>query len=171
MDRRDKPWDKPGDDDGEVVRSERDMLYYSEPSIEHPRWMRRILMLSDPPRPSNNLPGMPLKEGEPVFRAPWEAQAFAMTLALCEQGAIIWSEWATTLAEEVRSAQGAGDPDTGETSYRHWLAALEKLVIAKGLAPAEAIARCRRAWDRAARRTPHGTPIALELQDFSGAPD
>jgi nitrile hydratase accessory protein len=78
-----------------------------------------------------------------------------------------WTEWAATLGEEIRKAQAAGDPDTGETYYRHWLAALEHIVAAKGLADATALARTRDAWQRACARTPHGRSIALEPRDFS----
>ena len=113
-----------------------------------------------------SLPGIPLDSGEPVFREPWEAQAFAMALALHERGVFTWPEWAAALAEEIRSAQAAGDPDLGDTYYRHWLAALEKLVAAKGVAGADVLARYRDAWDQAADRTPHGTPIELSPQDF-----
>src|SRR3954468_16448877 len=60
-------------------------------------------------------------DGAPVFAAPWEAQAFAMTVALNARGLFTWKEWATTLAEEIKRAQGAGDPDDGSTYYRHWL--------------------------------------------------
>jgi nitrile hydratase accessory protein len=102
-----------------------------------------------------------------VFREPWEAQAFAMALALYDRGLFTWNEWAQTLGEEIRRAQQAGDPDTGETYYRHWLAALERLVAAKGLASAETLARYRDAWDHAADRTPHGTPIELTPDDFT----
>ena len=114
-----------------------------------------------------SLPGIPLDSGEPVFREPWEAQAFAMALALHERGVFTWPEWAAALAEEIRSAQAAGDPDLGDTYYRHWLAALEKLVAAKGVAGADVLARYRDAWDQAADRTPHGTPIELRKEDFS----
>jgi nitrile hydratase accessory protein len=115
-----------------------------------------------------SLPGIPLDAGEPLFRAPWEAHAFALALALHERGVFAWSEWAAALAEEIRRAQAAGDPDLGDTYYRHWLAALEKLVAAKGIAGLEVLARYRDAWDHAADRTPHGTPIELEPEDFSG---
>ncbi len=70
----------------------------------------------------------------PVFREPWEAQAFAVVMKLHEAGCFTWPEWVETLAAEIKLAQAAGDPDTGETYYRHWLAALETLVQAKGLA-------------------------------------
>jgi nitrile hydratase accessory protein len=97
----------------------------------------------------------------PVFRAPWEAQAFAMTLALHRRGVFSWPEWATALSAEIRSAQAAGDPDTGETYYRHWLAALERLVVERGVTTPPALDARRAAWDRAARATPHGRPITL----------
>ena len=71
-------------------------------------------------------------DDEPVFREPWEAQAFALAVALHQQGLFTWPEWAATLADEIKRAQATGDPDTGETYYRHWLAALERLVAEKG---------------------------------------
>jgi nitrile hydratase accessory protein len=108
----------------------------------------------------------PQSEG-PLFREPWEAQAFALVLSLNERGLFTWKEWAATLGEEIRKAQAAGDPDTGETYYRHWLAALERLVAAKGLADAQTLARSHKAWRRASARTPHGTPIELTPDDFA----
>lgn len=113
------------------------------------------------------MPGLPRDEQGPVFREPWEAQAFAMALALKQRGLFTWSEWAAALGEEINRAQRAGDPDTGETYYRHWLAALERLVAEKGVASVETLARYRVAWDRAADRTPHGMPIELTPGDFS----
>jgi nitrile hydratase accessory protein len=113
------------------------------------------------------VPGIP-RDGEgPVFREPWEAQAFSMALALHERGVFTWTEWAAILADEIKRAQAAGDPDTGETYYRHWLAALERLVADKGIASREVLLRYRDAWDRAADRTPHGIPIELSPDDFA----
>jgi nitrile hydratase accessory protein len=108
------------------------------------------------------LPEIPRDAAGPVFREPWEAQAFAMAVALHERGTFTWTEWAAALAVEIKAAQAAGDPDTGETYYRHWLAALEKLVAAKALASTTELATRRDQWDRAARATPHGQPIELE---------
>ena len=113
------------------------------------------------------VPGLPRDEQGPVFREPWEAQAFAMALALQQRGLFTWSEWAAALGEEIKRAQRAGDPDTGETYYRHWLATLERLVTEKGVASEETLGRYREAWDRAADRTPHGTPIELKPADFT----
>jgi nitrile hydratase accessory protein len=113
------------------------------------------------------VPGIPRDAEGPVFREPWEAQAFAMTLALHERGLFSWPEWAAALGEEIKRAQAAGDPDTGETYYRHWLNALERIVAAKGLADVTMLARYRHAWHHAADRTPHGTPIELRPDDFA----
>jgi nitrile hydratase accessory protein len=100
-------------------------------------------------------------EGSPVFREPWEAQAFALALALHEHGLFTWPEWAAALAEEIAKAQEAGDPDDGTTYYRHWLAAIEQLVDRKGAADRSELLARRDAWDRAAHATPHGQPILL----------
>ena len=113
-----------------------------------------------------NVPGIPRDDAGPVFREPWEAQAFAMALALHERGLFSWTEWAAALADQIKRAQAEGDPDTGETYYRHWLATLEHLVAAKGVATAETLHRYRDAWDHAADRTPHGMPIELRAEDF-----
>jgi nitrile hydratase accessory protein len=113
------------------------------------------------------VPSLPRDEGGPVFHEPWEAQAFAMTLALYRQGLFTWPEWADALGHEIKQAQAAGDPDSGDTYYQHWLAALEQLVAAKGLTDPSTLGRYRDAWDRAADRTPHGTPIELRAEDFA----
>ena len=118
-------------------------------------------------RATDALPGIPRDEGGPVFREPWEAQAFSMALALHQRGVFTWPEWAAALADEIKRAQAGGDPDTGETYYRHWLATLERLVTEKGVATEQTLARYRDAWDRAADRTPHGTPIELRPDDFA----
>jgi nitrile hydratase accessory protein len=115
------------------------------------------------------LPGIPRDADGPVFREPWEAQAFAMALALHARGLFTWTEWAAALAEQIKRAQAAGDTDSGETYYRHWLNTLEHLVSSKGVATAETLHRYRHAWDHAADRTPHGYPIVLQPEDFEAA--
>jgi nitrile hydratase accessory protein len=113
------------------------------------------------------IPSIPRDDDGPVFRAPWEAHAFAMALTLHQRGLFTWPEWAAALALEIKRAQAAGDPDTGETYYLHWLATLEGLVASKGVASTDTLHRYRDAWDRAADRTPHGKPIVLQPEDFS----
>ncbi len=117
---------------------------------------------TDPPA----LPGLSLDGQAPVFGAPWQAHAFAMVLTLHSKGLFTWPEWGAALSSQIKAAQTAGDPDTGETYYLHWLAALEGLLAAKSAATPEALSRYRTAWDAAARRIPHGTPIELRSEDF-----
>ena len=112
------------------------------------------------------VPGFPRDTEGPVFREPWEAQAFAMTLALYDRGLFTWPEWAAMLAAEIERARTNGDPDTGETYYHHWLAALEHMVKEKRVTDVQALSRYHDAWDHAADRTPHGMPIELQPDDF-----
>ena len=81
-------------------------------------------------RATDAVPSIPRNADGPVFREPWQAQAFALALALHARGLFTWSEWAAMLTEDIRRAQAAGDPDTGETYYLHWLATLERIVAA-----------------------------------------
>ncbi len=108
------------------------------------------------------VPSLPRDEDGPVFAEPWQAQAFAMTLALHQAGQFEWAEWVDIFADEIAKAQGFGDPDIGDTYYHHWLAALERIIGEKGIASAAVLDKVKSAWDRAARQTPHGTPIRLE---------
>ena len=122
---------------------------------------------ADAQRAAQEVPNIPRDDDGPVFREPWEAQAFAMALALHERGVFTWPEWAGALAAEIKRAQAEGDPDPGETYYSHWLAALEKIVADKGVTTAQDLHRTRHAWDHACDRTPHGQPIILTPADFN----
>jgi nitrile hydratase accessory protein len=107
------------------------------------------------------LPHLPQDTNGPVFAEPWQAQAFALAIKLSEQGYFTWKEWATALADEIRAAANRGEPDDGSRYYHHWLAALERLVTAKGLADSAALATRKEAWADAYRSTPHGVPVNL----------
>jgi nitrile hydratase accessory protein len=115
------------------------------------------------PEPENlaALPSLPRDAGGPVFAEPWEAQAFALAVKLSEQGHFTWKEWAAALADELKAAAGRGEPDDGSRYYQHWLAALERLVSAKGLSDPAALLARKEAWASAYRHTPHGKPVEL----------
>ena len=121
----------------------------------------------DARRATQAVPSIPRDADGPVFREPWQAQAFAMALALHSRGVFTWPEWAAMLAEEIKRAQAGGDPDSGESYYLHWLATLERMVTHKELGDANTLRRYHDAWDHAADRTPHGQPIELRPEDFS----
>jgi nitrile hydratase accessory protein len=80
------------------------------------------------PELPKGLPGIPMDGENPVFSEPWEARAFAMTLALHERGIFTWSQWAEALSRQIAEARAAGHADLGDTYYQHWLRALESLV-------------------------------------------
>jgi nitrile hydratase accessory protein len=113
-----------------------------------------------------DVPGIPCDAEGPVFGAPWQAQAFAITLALYERGLFTWPEWAETLARRIASSPARSGEDAGDAYYRQWLAALEDLVAAKGASSLHELQRYQQAWDHAADRTPHGQPIELAPTDF-----
>jgi nitrile hydratase accessory protein len=119
--------------------------------------------MSPAPGPQD-LPELPRDDGGPVFRAPWEAKAFALVVRLHEAGCFSWSEWAERLAKEIERARAAGDPDLGDTYYEHWLAALEGIVADKDLLSQVELARRKHEWEEAARVTPHGRPIELRRE-------
>jgi nitrile hydratase accessory protein len=116
----------------------------------------------------DTLPRLPRDEGGPVFAEPWQAQAFALAVKLSELGHFTWNEWAATLADELKADAARGEPDDGSRYYYCWLAALERLVVAKELSDPATLLACKEAWADAFRHTPHGMPVELEHE--SGAP-
>ena len=108
------------------------------------------------------LPRLPRDTGGPVFNEPWEAQAFALAVKLSEEGHFTWKEWAGALGDELKAAADRGEPDDGSRYYQHWLAALERLVMAKGLTNRHAMLERKEAWAEAYRHTPHGKPVELK---------
>ena len=111
------------------------------------------------------LPALPRDNGGPVFAEPWQAQAFALAVKLSEQGHFSWTEWAEALGAELKAAAERGEPDDGSRYYEHWLAALERLVVEKGLTDQEAMRERKEAWTEAYLHTPHGKPVELSSSD------
>jgi nitrile hydratase accessory protein len=107
------------------------------------------------------LPRLPRDEDGPVFAEPWQAQAFALAVRLSELGHFTWDEWAAVLAEELKADAARGEPDDGSRYYHCWLAALERLVIAKQLSDPTTLLERKEAWAEAYRHTPHGMPVEL----------
>lgn len=116
------------------------------------------------------LVAIPRDADGPIFRAPWEAQAFGLTVTLHERGLFTWREWTDRLSAEIAAMRARGEPDDGSRYYELWLAALERLVTDKGLVLTGELAVRRDEWDRAARATPHGQPIELARGRSIGPP-
>jgi nitrile hydratase len=87
---------------------------------------------------------LPRQSGELVFQDPWEGEAFAMAVALCERGLYPWSAFQSHLITEIAAAdQQAGE--TRPTYYVSWLAALEALLVEQEILKKEAI-NTRASW-------------------------
>ena len=102
---------------------------------------------------------IPRDRDGPVFPTPWAARAFALTVALNERGVFAWTEWSETLGRHV-GALAPTDASDAEAYWRAWLAALEEILAAKGVAGTGDLAHLQEAWRHAAEATPHGQPIA-----------
>jgi nitrile hydratase accessory protein len=127
--------------------------------------------MTDPSIATNELPALPRDQEGPVFNEPWEAQAFALAVRLSEAGCFTWSEWTMALSREIKVAQAWGDPDLGQTYYQHWLNALERICVDKGLVDREDMHRRLEAWRRAYVWTPHGQPVERPAADKPVHPD
>jgi nitrile hydratase accessory protein len=114
------------------------------------------------------VPALPCDGEGPVFREPWEAQAFALAIDAHARGLFSWPEWAAELSTQIKAAQAAGDPDTGETYYSHWLATLESLTVQKGAVSRAQLEQVQAAWDHAAKATPHGQAVVLADDALAG---
>lgn len=97
----------------------------------------------------------------PAFREPWQAKAFAIVVLLHRQGRFEWDAWVRVLAAEIAAApQQAGEhPDAAY--HRQFLAALERIVAALGIADRDAQQRRKEEWRRAYVNTPHGHAVEL----------
>lgn len=113
--------------------------------------------------------GQPVDEEGPVFQAPWEAQAFALVLALHERGVFSWAEWATALHTAIATAGVNDDFDAGKTYYLHWLTALETLLLSKEFTSKPELDSRKAQWHDAYLHTPHGQAVELRAHAHSQA--
>ncbi len=104
------------------------------------------------------------QEDEHPFKEPWQAHAFAIAVSLHEKGVFTWKEWTQTLGALFAEA---GEDDDPENYYRHWMKAVEILVDRKSVSSTQELKTRRNQWDRAAKATPHGTPITLDADPLA----
>lgn len=66
-----------------------------------------------------------------VFKTPWQARAFAVTIALHEEGAFEdFQQFQQQFVAEVQAdTDDRWGADTERVYYQHWLSAVEKLVL------------------------------------------
>jgi nitrile hydratase accessory protein len=73
---------------------------------------------------------VPRQNGELVFEAPWEGRAFGIAVALSDQGLYEWDEFRALLIDEIAQAEAG---EISSSYYERWLAALERVLLARGL--------------------------------------
>lgn len=97
----------------------------------------------------------------PAFSEPWQAQAFALAVALQDAGVIDRAQWTKAFSEAIAAAEASGGVIDAERYHRLWVETLEALSVAQaGLSPRR-IGETQEAWAQAYRRTPHGQPVEL----------
>jgi nitrile hydratase accessory protein len=83
--------------------------------------------------PVPDLPGpvaIPQQGRVLLFDATWEANAFALALALHESKVFEWDAFRDRLIVEIADAEAQG---RASSYYERWLAALERLLVGQGL--------------------------------------
>ncbi len=88
------------------------------------------------------------------FEEPWQAQLFALTVALNEAGQFTWPEWTAAFGPRVQDAEA-------EIYWQVWSDTLIGLLEDRGIAGATEVRALTERWQAAARATPHGQPILL----------
>jgi nitrile hydratase accessory protein len=96
-----------------------------------------------------------------AFAEPWQARAFAVAVLASRQGCFTWSEWTRALGRELQRAPDVAAQATEAGYFDCWLAALQSLLVGKGLIGQGELLACKGAWEEAYRRTPHGVPVVL----------
>jgi nitrile hydratase accessory protein len=79
---------------------------------------------------------LPRTNGELVFAAPWEGRAMAMAIGVTQALELPWDEFRLRLIDEL-----AREPQ--RPYYESWLAALERLVVDRGLVAPACLAEAR----------------------------
>jgi nitrile hydratase accessory protein len=73
----------------------------------------------------------PRLNGELVFEHPWQSRIFATTMALCENGLIVY--------EDLRERLIAQIADRPDQYWHSWSEALEDLLVGRGLCEADEV--------------------------------
>lgn len=95
------------------------------------------------------------------FDDPWQAQVFALTVALSEAGHFSWPDWTAAFGATLKRHGAVRELDGGGDYFNAWLETLETLLDRTGLADRGAALVLKDAWAAAYLSTPHGQPVRL----------
>jgi len=93
-----------------------------------------------------------LNAPEAPFEEPWQAQLFALTIALNESGTFSWTDWSNAFAPRFQKSG---------IYWEAWSEAFVALLEERDIADKATIEALKDRWQNAARATPHGQPIEL----------
>jgi nitrile hydratase accessory protein len=82
---------------------------------------------------------LPRKNGELVFEAPWQGRAFGLAVGLHHQGRYEWEDFRQRLIAQIQAWGGKEGSQPGY--YEHWVTALERLAVERGLVEREEFER------------------------------
>ena len=103
--------------------------------------------MSETRKPSIDVEGTaapPRRNGELVFQEPWEGRAFGLAVAMRDQGLFPWEAFRQRLIGAIAEADRGPAGEDRPGYYENWLAALERLLVERGLVtPAEIENRVR----------------------------
>jgi len=87
-------------------------------------------MSSEIDRRVADLQGLPRKNGELVFEAPWQSRVFGLAVAMSERGGCEWDDFRRRLMAEIGT-----QPE--REYYASWLSAFELLLLEEGVVSPE----------------------------------
>ena len=74
-------------------------------------------------------PDQPIESGGPVFKAPWEAQAFSLVIALHESGVFSWPEWVSAFSSNL--AKNKIKDNYSKDYFSIWFFSLVEVLLRK----------------------------------------
>lgn len=104
------------------------------------------------------------------FDDPWQAQLFALTVALSDAGHFGWADWTAAFGATLKHHGASRELDGGSDYFNAWLETLEGLLSRTGMAATADVARMKAAWEEAYATTPHGQPVRLKRPVTGGPP-
>lgn len=115
---------------------------------------------------------IPRKGSELAFASPWELRALSIAVGLHREGGFAWQEFQQALVATIQEWEGTPSAEREEWSYyRHWVRALERLMVERGIAKRDEIDGKQAECVKATEETRHHQKAGLLAVDAVPAGD